>query len=341
MFYVGLTQQCGMGRRRRGSMPRGRPPRPVSGCHLNAAVALISHNRSGASVSEKLKQGISYKPVRLSLRQFHGAVSSSRRTACIEVFGESVRDRTGRMVAARELFARRCTPSFTAPAWGIRCTHGRAPPITGPLWENTMDTYTNPATLHGINVAILVTDGFEQVELTSPCDALEAAGAITRIISVRKGKVQGYNHDQKADEFEVNLTFVEAEPDAFDAVLLPGGAINGQRIREIPEAQQFVRGMQEEGKPIAAICHGPWLLASAGLVGGRTMTSAPDISEDLRRAGANWVNREVVQDGNLVSSRKPDDLPAFNHAMIDVMSERVKASVRGTADERPDVGAGS
>jgi len=209
------------------------------------------------------------------------------------------------------------------------------------LQENTMTSSANLARLHGLNVAILVTDGFEQVELTEPCNALEAAGAITRIISAARGKVQGYNHDTKADQFDVDLTFADAEPDAFDAVLLPGGKLNGDRIRNNPEAQQFVRGMQEEGKPIAAICHGPWLLAATGLAKGRTLTSAPDLQGELRQAGASWVDREAVRDGNLVTSRKPDDIPAFNQAMIDVMAERVKASVRGTEDERPDVGAGS
>jgi protease I len=194
--------------------------------------------------------------------------------------------------------------------------------------------------LHGASVAILVTDGFEQVELTGPCEALEAAGASTRIISERHGKVQGFHHDVKADQFDVNLTFDEAYPQDFDAVLLPGGVMNGDQIRIIPEAQRFVTGMQQDGKPIAAICHGGWLLVSAELARGRTMTSWPTLRDDIRNAGGVWVDQEVVVDGNLISSRKPSDIPAFNAKLIEAVGQRVTASLHG-ARPQPEVGLSS
>jgi protease I len=195
--------------------------------------------------------------------------------------------------------------------------------------------------ISGINIAILVTEGFEQVELTGPRDALEQAGAIVRIISDKHGKVQGFNHDEKADEFDVDLIFDEADTTEFDAVLLPGGVFNSDNIRMIPGAQRFVQGMQKDGKPIAVICHGGWLLVSAGLVKGRTMTSWPSLQDDIRNAGGNWVDQEVQVDGNLVSSRKPADIPAFNRKVIEVLAQRVKKNVRGTEDEQFGVGPGS
>jgi protease I len=187
-------------------------------------------------------------------------------------------------------------------------------------------------TLNGLHIAILVTDGFEQVELTQPQEALEGEGAITKIISERPGTVQGMNHDQPADQLPVDLTFDEADPQDFDAVLLPGGAVNSARIRGIDKAQKLVQAMTAEGKPIAVICHGAWLLVSAGLVQGRTMTSDPDLEKDLRDGGANWVDQEAVVDGNWVSSRKPGDIPAFNQQMIEVFGQRIRDSVRGTPD---------
>jgi protease I len=187
--------------------------------------------------------------------------------------------------------------------------------------------------LNGMNVAILLTDGFEQVEFTGPRDALQQHGAITRVISAQKGKVQGFNHLDKADQFDVDLSFDEASPDDFDAVLLPGGVANGDQMRMIPGAQRFVQAIDEAGKPIAAICHGGWLLVSAGLVEGRTLTSWPTLQDDIRNAGGNWVDQEVVVDGNLVTSRKPSDIPAFNNKMIDLMFQRQAGSARGTRDE--------
>ena len=186
--------------------------------------------------------------------------------------------------------------------------------------------------LAGMNIAILVTDDFEQVELTGPREALDSAGASSKIISNKQGKVQGFHHDVKADQFDIDLTFDEADPDDFDAVLLPGGAINADQIRAIPQAQQFVQRMQQEGKPIAAICHAPWLLVSAGLVKGRTLTSWPTLQDDIRNAGGNWIDQQVVVDANLVSSRKPADIPAFNDKMLELLSQRLSMSTRGTQD---------
>jgi protease I len=175
--------------------------------------------------------------------------------------------------------------------------------------------------LSGCKVAILVVDGFEQVEMTEPRKALQQAGAHTTLISQKPGQVQGFNHTDKADKFDVDKTFDDCQPDDFDAVLLPGGAVNADAMRIIPQAQQFVQAIQKAGKPIAVICHGGWLLVSAGLVKGRTMTSWPTLQDDVRNAGGDWVDREVVRDGNWVSSRKPQDIPAFNREMLQVISE--------------------
>lgn len=190
----------------------------------------------------------------------------------------------------------------------------------------------------GARVAILVTDGFEQIELTGPRAALEQAGAMTKIISLKTGKVQGFHHNEKADRFDVDLTFDQASPDDFDAVLLPGGVINSDEIRMQPSAQRFIHAMQDEGKTIAVICHGAWLLVSAGLVKGRTMTSWPTLQDDIRNAGGNWVDHEVVTDGNWISSRKPADIPAFNQTLINRLIQR--SNVGLPAGQRPPAGIG-
>ncbi|HJV74442.1 MAG TPA: type 1 glutamine amidotransferase domain-containing protein [Noviherbaspirillum sp.] len=193
-------------------------------------------------------------------------------------------------------------------------------------------------TLNGMNIAILVTDGFEQSEFTGPRAALEQQGATTKVVSAKRGKVQGFNHDVKADQFDVDLTFDEADAKDFDAAVLPGGVMNGDQIRIIPEAQRFVRDIDDDGKPIAAICHGGWLLVSSGLVEGRTMTSWPTLRDDIRNAGGTWVDQEVVVDGNLITSRKPADIPAFNEKLTDKLFERFSASARGTRDEQTGIG---
>lgn len=192
--------------------------------------------------------------------------------------------------------------------------------------------------LSGLNIAILVTNGFEQVEFTDPRIALEEQGAITKVISERHGKVQGFHHQHPADQFDVDLTFAEADPKDFDAVLLPGGSKNGDRMRSLQEAQHFIQEIAEDGKPIAAICHGPWILATTHLAEGRTLTSWPSLQDELRKAGGNWVDQEVVVDGNLITSRKPDDIPAFNQKMCEVFSQWVHRKTNGTQDAQDGFG---
>jgi protease I len=173
-----------------------------------------------------------------------------------------------------------------------------------------------------MRVAILATEGFEQVELTEPRKALQQAGARTTLVSQKNGQITGFHHDKPADRFDVQMTFDEADPADFDAVLLPGGVMNADQIRIIPQAQQFVQALQRQGKPFAIICHAPWLLVSSGLVKGRTLTSWPSLQDDIRNAGGEWVDQQVVRDGNWVSSRKPDDIPAFNEAVLELFAAR-------------------
>ncbi|QAU32747.1 type 1 glutamine amidotransferase domain-containing protein [Janthinobacterium sp. 17J80-10] len=194
--------------------------------------------------------------------------------------------------------------------------------------------------LEGLRVAVLLTDGFEQSEFTGPREALQQAGASVTVVSSHLGQVQGFKHFDKLDAFDVDLTFDDADPEDFDAVLLPGGVVNADQIRIAPQAQQFVQRMQDDGKTIAVICHGAWLLVSAGLVRGRTLTSWPTLQDDIKNAGGHWVDQQVAVDGNWVSSRRPGDIPAFNEKLIDKLSERINLSVRGTADEqRPGIGS--
>lgn len=175
--------------------------------------------------------------------------------------------------------------------------------------------------LEGLRVAILATNGVEQPELTEPRKALDEAGAKTKLISLKPGKIYAFKHHDKGDQFNVDLTLDEANPEDFDAVLLPGGALNADTIRVEERAQKFVKSADQSGKPIAVICHAPWLLVSAGLVRGRHMTSYHTIQDDMRNAGANWVDQQVVRDRNWVSSRQPSDIPAFNREMISLFAE--------------------
>ena len=174
--------------------------------------------------------------------------------------------------------------------------------------------------LDGRKVAFLVMDNFEEAELTGPKAGLEAAGAEVVIASAAKGRVNAMKHDQKSQSFEVDASFDGLDASQFDAVVLPGGVFNADSIRSEVAAQEFVREIANDDKPIGVICHGAWLLISTKLVKGKTMTSWPSLQDDLKNAGASWVDREVVVDGKLVSSRKPDDIPAFNHKLIEVMS---------------------
>jgi protease I len=177
--------------------------------------------------------------------------------------------------------------------------------------------------LNGKTVAILIADGFEQVEMTEPRRALEEAGAQTRIVSPMQGEVQGWKHFDKADKFRVDVPLDQANPEDFDALLLPGGVANPDQLRMSQKAVQFVEAFVDEGKPIAVICHGPWTLIEADAVRDRRITSWPSLQTDLINAGAEWVDEEVVVDGGIVSSRRPDDIPAFNRKMIEEFTEGV------------------
>lgn len=178
------------------------------------------------------------------------------------------------------------------------------------------------AQLSGYRVAVLATDGFEESELIEPAKALRDAGAQVDIISPRSGQIQAYKHREKSITVPVDRTFDQASADEYDAVMLPGGTLNADAMRIVPAVKQFLQAVDSEGKPIAVICHAPWELVSAGLVRGRTLTSWPTLQDDIRNAGGTWVDREVVVDGNVVTSRKPDDLPAFNREMLKLFSSR-------------------
>jgi len=170
--------------------------------------------------------------------------------------------------------------------------------------------------LDGKKVTILVADGFEQVEMTKPREALDEAGAETKIVSLKPDKIQGMKHADKGDKFDVDLTVKDARPQEFDALMIPGGLFNPDALRVDCNALEFARHFFREHKPVATICHGPQVLITADLVRGRKMTSWPAIQVDMRNAGARWVDEEVVVDNGLVSSRKPDDIPAFNRKLI-------------------------
>ncbi len=183
-------------------------------------------------------------------------------------------------------------------------------------------------TLKGLNVAILVTDGFEQVELIEPRKALDHAGAETRIVSPQGERVRGWDFTDWGDELPVDVPLDGASPDDFDALLLPGGVFNPDSLRMQPNAVAFVKEFFDAGKPVASICHGPWTVIEAGAAQGRRIASWPSLKTDLRNAGAEWVDQEVVVDGNLVTSRNPDDIPAFNRAMIDLFAQSLAGSGR-------------
>ncbi len=186
--------------------------------------------------------------------------------------------------------------------------------------------------LEGIRVAILVAEGFEQSEMIEPRRALETAGARVSLVSLNEGEVQGWKHFDKADRFPVDVPLRGAQADDFDALMLPGGVASPDQLRMQPHAVKFVRAFFDAGKPVGVICHGSWTLIEAGVVRGRTMTSWPSLRTDLRNAGANWVDEEVIVDGNLVSSRKPHDLPAFNRALVETIA-------RSSVHSRPGVDA--
>jgi protease I len=175
--------------------------------------------------------------------------------------------------------------------------------------------------LNGKKVAILATDGFEQVELTEPRKALEQAGAKTFVISPKAGEIKGWKFTEWGDTIKVDKALEDANPNEFDGLVLPGGVINPDHLRMDPKAVNFVRQFIATGKTVAAICHGPWTLIEAGALKGKTVTSWPSLKTDLKNAGANWVDQEVVNDGQFIFSRKPDDIPAFSQAIIESVSQ--------------------
>jgi protease I len=181
--------------------------------------------------------------------------------------------------------------------------------------------------IKGMKVAILIEDGFEQVEMLEPRKVLDRAGAQTSIVSPRNERVRAWNFTEWGDSFPVDVALDRARPQDFDALLLPGGVMNPDTLRMQPKAVAFAKAFFDAGKPVAVICHGPWTVIETGAARGRRIASWPSLKTDLRNAGAEWMDQEVVVDGNLVSSRKPDDIPAFNRAMIDVFS-RARQLVR-------------
>jgi len=187
-------------------------------------------------------------------------------------------------------------------------------------------------TLNGLKVAILVTDGFEQVEMTEPRKALDEAGAETRLVSPKDGQVKAWNFTEWGDTFPVDIPLDSARPEHFDALLLPGGVINPDKLRALPEAVAFATAFFDAGKPVASICHGPWTIIEAGAARGRRLTSWPSLKTDLQNAGAQWVDQEVVVDQGLVTSRKPDDIPAFNSAMIKLFAGAGEPSRQAAAE---------
>jgi len=179
------------------------------------------------------------------------------------------------------------------------------------------------ATLSNKKIAILTEEGFEQVELTSPLEALKEAGAQVDVISPKSGKIKAWNHTDWGIEIDVDKELSTVSPDDYDALMLPGGVMNPDKLRQNKEAVAFVSAFLDEGKPVAAICHGPQVLIETGMLSRRNMTSYPSLQTDLKNAGAQWVDEEVVVDNGLVTSRKPDDLPAFNKKMIEEIAEGV------------------
>jgi protease I len=185
--------------------------------------------------------------------------------------------------------------------------------------------------LKGKKIAILAADMVERVELVEPRKALEQAGARTELLSIKPGKIDAFDHFDKAEQIKVDRLVEEADASDYDGLMLPGGVGNPDQLRGDENAVSFVRDFFEQGKPVAAICHAPWMLVEAGIVRGRTLTSWPTLQTDIRNAGGNWVDKEVVVDSGLVTSRKPDDIPAFNKKMIEEFAEGVHAEQREKA----------
>lgn len=186
-------------------------------------------------------------------------------------------------------------------------------------------------TLKGKTIAILATDGFEQSELIKPKQALEEAGARARVVSPKEDKIRGWNMKEWGESVPVDVPLKSADASEYDALLLPGGVQNPDHLRMVPEAVDFVKHFISQGKPVAAICHGPWMLVEADVVGGRTLTSWPSLKTDIQNAGGTWVDEQVVLSNGLVTSRKPDDIPAFNREMVELFSKGRTAGERKAA----------
>jgi protease I len=187
-------------------------------------------------------------------------------------------------------------------------------------------------TLKGKNIAILATDGFEQSELEKPKSALEEAGARTQVVSPKDDKIKGWDKKDWGKEVKVDVPLNSANPSQYDALLLPGGVMNPDQLRMNPDAVRFVKSFFDEGKPVASICHGPWMLVEADAVRGRTVTSWPSLKTDIKNAGGTWVDQEVIASNGVVTSRNPDDIPAFNREMISLFSKGSQQS--GKSDRR-------
>jgi len=185
--------------------------------------------------------------------------------------------------------------------------------------------------LENMRVAILAEDGFEQIEMTAPRQMLERSSAKTTLISPGKDEVQGWNHDEKGERFRVDMRLEEADPQYFDALLIPGGVRNPNKLRTNKQAVQFVRAFFDAGKPMAVICHGPWMLVEADVARDRRITSWPSLQTDIRNAGGDWVDEASVTDQNITTSRKPDDIPKFNEAMIHLFEQSRTRGERTTA----------
>lgn len=177
------------------------------------------------------------------------------------------------------------------------------------------------SSLKGKKIAILATDGFEQAELTEPRKALDEAGATTEVIAPQSGKIKGWDKKDWGESVDVDKTLEDANPHDYDALVLPGGVINPDHLRIDPKAVNFVRQFVSTGRTVGAICHGPWTLLEAGALAGKTVTSWPSLKTDLKNAGANWVDQEVATDGQFITSRKPDDIPAFSKALIESVGQ--------------------
>ncbi len=205
-------------------------------------------------------------------------------------------------------------PAPAAPVWPPRCS----------ILHTEWGLPEMSDELRGFRIAILAENGFEQVELTEPRKAFDDAGAMTLVVSPRRGKIRGWKLTEWGDEIPVDIALDSAQVEEFDALMLPGGVMNPDKLRMNLAAVEFVRNFVAAGKPVAAICHGPWMLVEADVVDGLTLTSWPSLKTDIRNAGGIWVDRDAVRDSNVVTSRKPDDIPAFNRAAIAMFAEAAR-----------------